>query len=110
MSTWRAFAKMKALVNIRKAIEVEGRETATAAAKLRVIELTQAKQNVEMELARLKEEQGGFQEREKNMLNIISWLLDLHSSDEEEEQHNQAFLKELRSVYETAKMEVAEMV
>ena len=44
------------------------------------------------------------------MLNIISWLLDLHSSDEEEEQHNQAFLKELRSVYETAKMEVAEMV
>ena len=109
-STWRAFAKMKALVNIRKAIEVEGRETATAAAKLRVIELTQAKQNVEMELARLKEEQGGFQEREKNMLNIISWLLDLHSSDEEEEQHNQAFLKELRSVYETAKMEVAEMV
>jgi hypothetical protein len=108
-STWRAFAKMKGMVKLRKAMHLQGRASDVEAAERRVVALARAKQNAELQLARLKDEQSGFQEREKNMLNIISWLLDLHSSDAEEEQHNQAFLKELRSVYETAKMGVTEV-
>ena len=71
----------------------------------KMIELVRAKQSAEMQLARLREEHGDILQREQNMLNVISWLLDLHSSsDGEDEALNQEFLRELRSVYETAKL------
>ena len=105
-STWRAFAKMKGMVHVRKAAQMQNQEESVSAYERQIQTLTDKTQTMEITVARLEEKNSDFLQRESNMLNIISWLLDLHSSgegNEEEKRHNEAFLQELRSVYETAK-------
>ena len=111
-SVWRSFSKMKHLAAVdgarRKAGGVtKARQDALAQrlssteARARAAELERGRAADRM--AALEGEADQMRAREANMLNIISWLLDVHSGDVVDDQASHQFLAELRRVYDSAK-------
>ena len=71
-----------------------------------VVQLNQEMKRLKQTMETMKIEKIKSSQSEKNMLNIISWLLDMHSGMIEDDQA-QLFLQELRDTFGDAKMRAA---
>ena len=96
-SIWRAFSALKADVSLRKGTDGMSKE---------VVQLNQEMKRLKQTMETMKIEKFKSSQSEKNMLNIISWLLDMHSGMIEDDQA-QLFLQELRDTFGDAKMRAA---
>ena len=98
-SIWKAFGKMKMLVNLQ-------RTTNTISLNVEVKQLKTEKHMLAQQVKRMTEEQcvlkqtnHTYVESEKNMVGIISWMLDMHNGMLDDDQSH-IFLDELRNVYQ----------
>ena len=95
-SIWKAFAKLKQDMILR---------TSTHDIADQVILLNNESTKMKQQMKNMINAKKVAEQREANMLNIISWLLDMHSGMIDDDQSVQ-FLQELREVFSTAKVRV----
>ena len=98
-SIWKAFGKMKMLVNLQHT-------TNAISLNVEVEQLKTEKHLLAQQVKRMTKEQyvlnhtnQTYVESEKNMVGIISWMLDMHNGMLDDDQSH-IFLDELRNVYQ----------